>query len=52
MSSGKADLQPHAAPGSEEARESSDVEASSADEPEDHDKERPAKATKGKLSSI
>ncbi|XP_038581400.1 homeobox protein Hox-A10 [Micropterus salmoides] len=45
--SGNADLQPHAAPGTEEAPESSDAEPSSADETEDHDKERPAKSTKG-----
>ncbi|KAI4817617.1 hypothetical protein KUCAC02_011000 [Chaenocephalus aceratus] len=47
VSSGKANLQPHAAPGSDEARESSDAEASSADETEEHDKERASKTTKG-----
>ncbi|KAF1381449.1 hypothetical protein PFLUV_G00154090 [Perca fluviatilis] len=51
VSSGNADLQPHAAPGTEEARESSDAEASSADETEEHDKERPAKTTKGDTKS-
>ncbi|KAF3833710.1 hypothetical protein F7725_024914 [Dissostichus mawsoni] len=51
VSSGKADLQPHAAPGSDEARESSDAEASSADETEEHDKERPSKTTKGDAKS-
>uniref|UniRef100_A0A673BEZ3 Homeobox A10b n=1 Tax=Sphaeramia orbicularis TaxID=375764 RepID=A0A673BEZ3_9TELE len=35
VSSGNADLQSHATPGNEEARESSDAEASSADETED-----------------
>ncbi|KAM7372990.1 hypothetical protein PAMP_007878 [Pampus punctatissimus] len=51
VSSGNADLQPHAGPGSEEARESSDAEASSADETEEHDKERAAKTTKGDTKS-
>ncbi|XP_059206283.1 homeobox protein Hox-A10 [Centropristis striata] len=51
VSSGKADLQPHAAPGTEETRESSDAEGSSADETEEHDKERPAKTTKGDTKS-
>uniref|UniRef100_A0A8C3AMW8 Homeobox domain-containing protein n=1 Tax=Cyclopterus lumpus TaxID=8103 RepID=A0A8C3AMW8_CYCLU len=41
VSSGNADLQPHAAPGTEEARESSDAEVSSAEETEARDKERP-----------
>ncbi|XP_029919500.1 homeobox protein Hox-A10 [Myripristis murdjan] len=51
VSSGNAALQPHAAPGDEEARESSDAEASSAEEAEELDKERPAKATKGDTKS-
>ncbi|KAK2830195.1 hypothetical protein Q5P01_018126 [Channa striata] len=51
VSSGKGDLQPHAAPGTEEARESSDAEASSAEETDEHNKERPAKTTKGDTKS-
>ncbi|XP_030003514.1 homeobox protein Hox-A10 [Sphaeramia orbicularis] len=51
VSSGNADLQSHATPGNEEARESSDAEASSADETEEHDKETAAKATKGDAKS-
>ncbi|XP_037651125.1 homeobox protein Hox-A10-like [Sebastes umbrosus] len=43
---------PRAAPGNEEARESSDAaEASSADETEEHEKESPAKTTKGDTKS-
>ncbi|XP_034401092.1 homeobox protein Hox-A10 [Cyclopterus lumpus] len=51
VSSGNADLQPHAAPGTEEARESSDAEVSSAEETEARDKERPAKTNKGNTKS-
>ncbi|XP_068432014.1 homeobox protein Hox-A10 [Clinocottus analis] len=51
VSSGNADLQPQAAPRTEEARESSDAEVSSADETEDHNKERAAKTTKGNTRS-
>lgn len=47
VSSANADLQPPAAPGSEDHRESSDAEASSADETDEQDKDRPATATKG-----
>lgn len=47
VSSGNADSQPHAASGAEEAHDSSDREASSADEIEENDKERPAQTNKG-----
>ncbi|XP_041868348.1 homeobox protein Hox-A10 isoform X2 [Melanotaenia boesemani] len=46
VSSGNAELQPHAASCTEEARDSSDGEASSADETEENDKERATKANK------
>ncbi|KAM4539552.1 homeobox protein Hox-A10a-like [Odontesthes bonariensis] len=51
VSSGNADLQPHAASGTEEVRDSSDGEASSAGETEENDKERPTKANKGETKS-
>ncbi|KAM6903558.1 homeobox protein Hox-A10-like [Lycodopsis pacificus] len=51
VSSGNADLQAHAAPATEEPRESSDAEVSSADETEEHNKERPSKTTKGDTKS-
>ncbi|KAM6899646.1 homeobox protein Hox-A10-like [Xenentodon cancila] len=47
VSSGNADPQPHTTSGAEDARDSSDGEASSADETEENDKERPALANKG-----
>ncbi|XP_020497500.1 homeobox protein Hox-A10 [Labrus bergylta] len=50
-SSVKADLQPHPGPVTDEARESSDAEASSGDETEEHGKARPTKATKGDTKS-
>uniref|UniRef100_A0A3Q3VL65 Homeobox domain-containing protein n=1 Tax=Mola mola TaxID=94237 RepID=A0A3Q3VL65_MOLML len=50
-SSAHADLQPRAAPGTEEARECSDAEGSSADDTEEHDKDGPAKASKGDTKS-
>ncbi|KAM9737530.1 homeobox protein Hox-A10a-like isoform 1-T2 [Menidia menidia] len=51
VSSGNAELQPRAASGTEEARDSSDGEASSADETEENDKERPTKGNKGDTKS-
>nr|XP_020469842.1 homeobox protein Hox-A10 [Monopterus albus] len=51
VSSGKPDQQPHAAPGTEEARESSDTEVSSAEEADEQDKERSAKTAKGDTKS-
>ncbi|XP_040045002.1 homeobox protein Hox-A10a [Gasterosteus aculeatus] len=47
LSSGNTDPQAHAAPGTEEARESSDAEVSSADETEERVKERRTKTAKG-----
>lgn len=50
VSSAKAAVHSHTAAGAEETRESSDAEASSNDEAEENDKQRPAKTTKGNLS--
>ncbi|XP_004547905.1 homeobox protein Hox-A10 [Maylandia zebra] len=51
VSSGNADLQPHAATGTEEARDSSDGDASSAEETEENDKERAVQSNKGDTKS-
>ncbi|XP_029023104.1 homeobox protein Hox-A10-like [Betta splendens] len=50
VSSGGGEPQTRAAPGSEKAHESSDADASSAEETDEHDKERP-KTTKGDTKS-
>ncbi|XP_077405128.1 homeobox protein Hox-A10-like [Vanacampus margaritifer] len=51
VSAGNSDRQPHAAAGSEDPRESTDAEASSAEETDELDKERPEKGSKGDSKS-
>ncbi|XP_061681705.1 homeobox protein Hox-A10-like [Syngnathoides biaculeatus] len=47
LPAGHSDRQPHAPPASEDPRESTDAEASSAEESDEQDKERPEKDAKG-----
>lgn len=49
VSAGNLDRQPHAAAGSEDPRQSTDAEDSSAEETDEQDKRRPEKGTKGRV---